>query len=658
MRPDLSFHWLTLAFVDENVETSFIRKSFPETFWPTMYFTACCLLAGLIYVNILEDQSRVWVYFICGRLFVYSILRIGIRYFVKDPASGWILFCRFETGMLVASLVGVMKLQAAGELGAISVNGLMLRMLIFFAAVLMGHLIYFPSTLRAPRTLLLAAMPFVFEYELPLHKPTAMQMLSLVIVMGELLGYVLQRAFRVSYQERTSAVAKERELLAHIFHEVRNPLNGIMGHLRLAQSSHDAQASQSTTSTDGDDNVSSDIQSALVCTEQAVRFLNQLMQLEKLDAGLLDKAKPLPNVSLSELLQRVHTITSVAVEAGMELRVDISDALRTGFVTVDSGLVEGILINLVQNAARFTKQGHITIICHLLCSDPLHAARPAGETIAEVLMGVRDTGSGMAPEAIQTLFNRFMHTLGGHGLGLHLVQKQLGLMGSSLRVRSPWAADGSPGSEFLFTLKLPLSSGGSDEPVLDTQSLRISPGTLRVLNGTAARAALPHGIRCLVADDVGVNRILMKRALEKFCGIDWVATTVDTAERAIELACAPAGPDGDGRPPFDLIVMDENFAPASAKGSMRGSEAIRVIAQHAARKGGRRPAMVLCTGNTAAARQASGDDGTEPPEGCDLMWDKPCPDPTDGSMANELIALLGGVGPHSTVGRTVGGRSE
>jgi CheY-like chemotaxis protein len=160
-----------------------------------------------------------------------------------------------------------------------------------------------------------------------------------------------------------------------------------------------------------------------------------------------------------------------------------------------------------------------------------------------------------------------------------------------------------------------------------------------MLGGTAARAALPSGLRCLVADDMPMNRKLMRRALERFCGSGWTVTDASTAEKAVELACPPSG----GSSPFDLIVTDEHFAPPSTMGVMRGSDAIRAILHHFKRDGVRAPATVLCTGNArdARAKQSEGAGGNVSAEELpDLVWDKPFPDPTDGSMAAQLATVL------------------
>jgi CheY-like chemotaxis protein len=278
-----------------------------------------------------------------------------------------------------------------------------------------------------------------------------------------------------------------------------------------------------------------------------------------------------------------------------------------------------VIINLAQNAARFTTNGFVSIGCSYACKEDrgtagdeadrdgaCASARRAG--LLTIL--VRDTGSGLSDKMKETLLTSIQPSSGvnvGCGIGLFLAQKLLASMGSTLTFRSPWTEQSS-GTEFMFTLEVQ----EGDAPQADR--------TLESSNAEALR--LPQTLHLLIADDQTMNRKLLLRALKKCIHTPIECTEVSTAEDAIEAAAKRR---------FDLIFMDENFSVEDD--ALLGTDAIRAIRK--AERGPKAPVIVSCSGYASNDNEA-----TFKQAGSDAVWGKPLPSHVDGSMQREVANLL------------------
>ncbi len=228
---------------------------------------------------------------------------------------------------------------------------------------------------------------------------------------------------------------------------------------------------------------------------------------------------------------------------------------------------------------------------------------------------------------------------GGLGIGLYLTHQLIGCLGSELQVESPWAADGSPGTAFSFSVDMASCSAadaaaGAPPTQLTAATLRAAP-TLLHGEGEHARAAPPPpaavapppqfapNLRVLVADDQPTNRRLLRRAFTSFFGEGWAVREASTAEQALELATETA---------FDVVVMDEIFSPEP--GAMRGSAAITRL-RSLGGEGGGRPVIIHCTGQTDVCCDgevcSAGALGRA--VGADALWGKPMPSFTNGESS-------------------------
>lgn len=434
---------------------------------------------------------------------------------------------------------------------------------------------------------------------------------------------------------------KDREqMMALTFHEVRNPLNGTVGHLHLARHSLAAAAAAGTAVATAE--ALAEVDASLACTEIAMQFLTTLSSLHSaVTAGMATQLQP---CDLSRVLATVATVVRPQLQPGVALRLDVPT--EPTMVVTDPIMLEQILINLLQNAARFTKQGFVCLQCieggesHEAAA-PTHGARhvdkPKKRTVVDVASDgpapvrmtftVKDTGTGLDAEVCDTLFELYK-TQGGLGLGLYLSRQLIRLLGSEVRVASPWADDGSSGTAFSFSVDMAACTTEEYPPPAET-----TPSAAAAVSEQAVGlepAFAPH-LRVLVADDQLTNRRLLERAFTKFFGEGWSVTEASSAEQALELASATD---------FDIVVMDEIFS--VGPGVLRGSEAIKRLrsqardAEAAGQK--RRPVIIHCTGQTT--HDAAVDQDALLGSGADALWGKPMPCFTNGEMQRMVAKLL------------------
>ena len=175
-------------------------------------------------------------------------------------------------------------------------------------------------------------------------------------------------------------------------------------------------------------------------------LINQVLDLSKIEAGKLELNPQ--TVQLAPLIEEVvGTARQLALEKKNRLVVDAPDDIGT--LTVDPMRLRQILLNLLSNACKFTKEGDVT----------LRASRVSnGRHWIE--LSVSDTGIGMTAEQQAKLFEEFTQAdvstaqrFGGTGLGLAITRKLARMMGGDVTVAS------EPGKGSVFTVRLPAGAG-------------------------------------------------------------------------------------------------------------------------------------------------------------------------------------------------------
>ncbi len=307
-----------------------------------------------------------------------------------------------------------------------------------------------------------------------------------------------------------AATRSKSDFLANMSHEIRTPMNAIIGMCHLAQR---------TALTEKQRGYLSKITHS---SHLLLTIINDLLDFSKIEAGKMhiEKAPFLLNDLLSHL---ADTVGLKAEEKGIELVYSVAPEIPNRLLG-DSLRLGQILINLVNNAVKFTERGEVILYLALQEQD--------AETVL-LKCEVRDTGIGMTPDQVSRLFQSFSQAdmsttrkYGGTGLGLTICKKLVEMMGGQIGVES----DPGRGSVFHFTARLDRCQ---DE---DSQPARAKLETLR-------------NKRILVADDNENARVILTAMLANKGFSVAAARTGEEALAMVKTASLK-------KEPFDLVLMD------------------------------------------------------------------------------------------------------
>ena len=328
--------------------------------------------------------------------------------------------------------------------------------------------------------------------------------------------------------ERASAA--KTDFLAAMSHEIRTPLNAIIGFTDLMVASgrlpQDLQR-----------------QAELVRTSSAslLMVVNDILDFSKVEAGAvaLDRQAFDPRALVYNSLAIVR---GAAAGKGLEVRAVIDPALPKGLVG-DEGRLRQVLLNLLNNAIKFTARGSVTL------SVQHGGATEAGERLR---FSVADTGIGIARDKQDRLFRRFSQVdgsigrdFGGTGLGLAISRQLIDLMGGEIGVLS----DEGVGATFWFSVVLPHGTVARSIALV-----------------TQAPAARRSG-HLLLVEDNAINQELARAVLEVGGHTVDVVDDGEAAIRAVE------------RSRYDLVLMDVQMA---GMDGLTATRRIRALGTHAA----------------------------------------------------------------------------
>lgn len=312
------------------------------------------------------------------------------------------------------------------------------------------------------------------------------------------------------------ATQAKSDFLATVSHEIRSPLNSVIGFADLLLDEPGLAP-----------DVSRRIKLIHSAGSALTTVINDILDWSKIEAGKVDLNDDVfdPSCLLSTTLELVE------VQArSKELRLDLSIAADVpSFVRGDEARVRQIVLNLLNNAVKFTPAGSVTLAAS-------HGASSG------LVIAVCDTGIGMSPGQLGRLFDRFQQAdssierrFGGTGLGLAISRSLAELMGGTLTATS------EPGRGSTFTLALPMRE--AETPADRRHAPRVLPPGL----GASPRPAGAHGPasgRILLVEDLAVNREIATAMLEK---AGYSVVQAESGTRAIELSA---------RERFDLVLMD------------------------------------------------------------------------------------------------------
>jgi CheY-like chemotaxis protein/nitrogen-specific signal transduction histidine kinase/HPt (histidine-containing phosphotransfer) domain-containing protein len=322
------------------------------------------------------------------------------------------------------------------------------------------------------------------------------------------------------------------DFLANMSHDIRTPMNAILGFTELLKRGYGRNAAESRKY----------LETIHASGRHLLEIINDILDLSKIESGHL-QVERLP-CSPVAIVQEVVTVLNVrAAEKRIELGFRIATPVPQTIVS-DPTCLRRIVTNLVGNAIKFTEKGRVEVVLHLA----------EGSRLA---LDVTDTGIGIAPDKLESMFDPFVQAdssvtrrFGGTGLGLTISRRFARALGGDIVVESE------------------LGKGSTFRVLFDTGPLSDVPMVSRledVVGVAAATNASWHftGGRVLVVDDGPENCELLRLVLEG------AGLTVDVAENGrigVEIA---------GRTAYDAILMDMQMP------VMDGYTATRLLRQSA-----------------------------------------------------------------------------
>lgn len=238
----------------------------------------------------------------------------------------------------------------------------------------------------------------------------------------------------VAMEKAQAADQIKSAFLATMSHELRTPLNSIIGFTgimlqELAGPLNKEQHKQ--------------LNMVQNSSRHLLELINDVLDISKIEAGQLDLS--VRSFELRPSIEKmVKLVSPLAEKKGIDLRLDIADDVET--ITTDRRRLEQIILNLLNNAVKFTEKGYVRLSCRM---ENDHC-----------LVSVSDTGIGMRPEELLNLFQPF-HQIDtgltrkheGSGLGLSICKRLLDMMGGTIGVESQW------GQGSTFTVRFPGLTG-------------------------------------------------------------------------------------------------------------------------------------------------------------------------------------------------------
>ena len=361
---------------------------------------------------------------------------------------------------------------------------------------------------------------------------------------GDMIGYIIvvtDLSERVKAMKQLEEAMKEAEFankakstfLANMSHEIRTPMNAIIGFSELLLKM------------DINDEVRSHVQDIKWSSHNLLAIINDILDISKIESGKMELIPD--NYYTIRLLDDVLLIIDEqAKKKGLQLVVKIDQTIPKQLYG-DKVRIRGVLINILNNAVKYTDEGSITFEVLTISKN---------EDRIKLAFRVTDTGRGIKEENLKTLFDiferfdqRMNHGIEGSGLGLAIAKGYTELMGGQIKISSEY------GKGSVFTIEI-------EQEIIDSAPMKKEDSQGKDILGNGSKFVFTiQNVRVLVVDDNSVN-LKVAQGIMKTYGLE-----VDTAQ---------SGPDGIElcrEHKYDIVFMDQMMP------EMDGIEAMQRIRQ-------------------------------------------------------------------------------
>ncbi|MES2852454.1 MAG: ATP-binding protein [Bacteroidota bacterium] len=312
-------------------------------------------------------------------------------------------------------------------------------------------------------------------------------------------------------KDKAEKASKARsEFLSTVSHELRTPLNAINGitHLLLEENPKKNQLDY--------------LSSLKFSGDYLTKFINEILEINKIDSHKSEIEYT--SFNLKKLLEDIkHSLKELAVVNNNDFKLEV-DAAIPDYLIGDPTKLSQIIMNLINNALKFTKNGNVTVITNL---------ERLEDKKATLYFEITDTGIGIPEDKLSSVFDSFSQgsievnrKYGGTGLGLTIVKKLIKILGGHIKLKSVVGE----GSTFSFNLEFQISP--QQESQIEKKPM-IKYDAAKLVNK-----------KILLVEDNKINQMITQKMLDNK-GI--ICEIIDNGEEAIDLLKTNT---------FDLVLMD------------------------------------------------------------------------------------------------------